>query len=96
MCIAVAILTGSTSRTQRKARQKLQAAGAELSAAFQKLDEAFDQLRHADRLASPGFTISYQPLNHNGGAIRTESAPGQDACFRISLPMSDPGIIGNS
>jgi hypothetical protein len=45
------------------------------------IDEAFEQLRHSDRLASPGFAISYQPLNHNGGPIRTESAPGQDACL---------------
>ncbi len=54
MYMAVAVLAGSLSRAQRKARQRLEAAGAELSAAYQKLNETFDQLRHSDRLASLG------------------------------------------
>jgi two-component system sensor histidine kinase HydH len=54
MYMVVAVLAGSLSRTQRKARQRLEAAGAELSAAYKKLNETFDQLRHSDRLAALG------------------------------------------
>jgi len=54
MYVVVAVLAGSLSRTQRKARQRLEAAGAELSAAYKKLNETFDQLRHSDRLAALG------------------------------------------
>lgn len=54
MYLVVAVLAGSLSRVQRKARQRLEAAGAELSAAYQRLNQTFDQLRHSDRLASLG------------------------------------------
>ncbi len=75
MYIAVAVLAGSLSRAQRKARQRLEAASAELSAAYQKLNETFDQLRHSDRLASLGqlaAVIAHEirnPLGSIQGAV---------------------------
>jgi two-component system sensor histidine kinase HydH len=75
MYMAVAVLAGSLSRAQRKSRQKLEASSAELSAAYQKLNETFDQLRHSDRLASLGqlaAVISHEirnPLGSIQGAV---------------------------
>ena len=75
MYMVVAVLAGSLSRAQRKARQKLEAAAAELSAAYQKLHETFDQLRHSDRLASLGqlsAVIAHEirnPLGSIQGAV---------------------------
>jgi signal transduction histidine kinase len=75
MYVVVAVLAGSLSRTQRKARQRLEAAGAELSAAYKKLNETFDQLRHSDRLAALGqlaAVIAHEirnPLGSIQGAV---------------------------
>lgn len=54
MYLVIALLVGYLSRVQRKTRQSLEKTGAELSAAYQKLSDTFDQLRHADRLAALG------------------------------------------
>jgi signal transduction histidine kinase len=54
MYFVIAILVGYLSRFQRRARQSLEKAGADLADAYKKLNDAFDQLRHADRLASLG------------------------------------------
>jgi len=87
MYVAVAVLTGSLSRAQRKARQRLEAAGAELSAAYQKLNETFDQLRQSDRLASLGqlaAVIAHEirnPLSSIQGAVEI---------LGEGLPASDP------
>ena len=54
MYFVLAVLVGYLSRFQRKTRQTLEKAGAELEAAYKKLNDAFDQLRHADRLALLG------------------------------------------
>jgi two-component system sensor histidine kinase HydH len=54
MYFVMAILVGYLSRLQRKTRERTEKASAELSAAYKKLNDTFDQLRHADRLASLG------------------------------------------
>ena len=54
MYIVIAALVGYLSRFQRKTRESLEKAGTELSAAYKKLNDTFDQLRHADRLALLG------------------------------------------
>jgi two-component system sensor histidine kinase HydH len=75
MYMAVAVLVGSLSRAQRKARQRLEAASVALSAAYQKLNETFNQLRHSDRLASLGqlaAVIAHEirnPLGSIQGAV---------------------------
>ena len=71
----VAILTGSLSRIQRRARERLETAGAQLAEAYRKLNDTFDQLRHADRLASLGQLSSgivheiRNPLGSIQGAV---------------------------
>ncbi len=54
MYLVIAVLVGYLSKLQRKTRERLEKASAETAAAYKKLNEAFDQLRHADRLASLG------------------------------------------
>ncbi len=54
MYFVIALLVGYLSQLQRKTRERLENASAEISAAYKKLNDAFDQLRHADRLASLG------------------------------------------
>jgi two-component system, NtrC family, sensor histidine kinase HydH len=54
MYLLIAVLVGYLSRVQRKIRERLEAAGAELKSAYGKLNETFNQLRHSDRLASLG------------------------------------------
>ena len=54
MYLVIAVLVGYLSRVQRKTRESLEKAGAELAGAYKKLNETFDQLRHADRLALLG------------------------------------------
>jgi signal transduction histidine kinase len=87
MYLAVAVLVGSLSRAQRKAREKLEAAGAELSAAYQKLNETFDRLRQSDRLASLGrlaAVIAHEVRNPLG------SIQGAVEILGAGLPASDP------
>jgi len=87
MYMVVAVLAGSLSRGQRKARQKLEAAGVELSAAYQKLNETFEQLRHSDRLASLGqlaAVIAHEIRNPLG------SIQGAVEILGAGLPASDP------
>jgi signal transduction histidine kinase len=87
MYMAVAVLAGSLSRAQRKARQRLEAASAELSAAYQKLNETFDRLRHSDRLASLGqlaAVIAHEIRNPLG------SIQGAVDILGEGLPASDP------
>jgi two-component system sensor histidine kinase HydH len=54
MYFVIAALVGYLSQVQRKTQERLEKAGTELKAAYQKLNETFDQLRHSDRLASLG------------------------------------------
>ena len=54
MYFVIAILVGYLSQVQRKTRERLENARSKLQAAYQKLNETFDQLRHSDRLASLG------------------------------------------
>ncbi|MFH1573232.1 MAG: ATP-binding protein, partial [Acidobacteriota bacterium] len=54
MYIAVAVLAGYMSLMQRRARERLEMTARDLSEAYKKLNETFDQLRHSDRLASLG------------------------------------------
>lgn len=89
MYMAVAVLAGSLSRSQRRARQRLEAAGAELSAAYQKLNQTFDQLRHSDRLASLGqlaAVIAHEIRNPLG------SIQGAVEILGEGLPASDPRV----
>lgn len=71
----VAILTGYLSQIQRRATERLETASTELSEAYRKLNDTFDQLRHADRLASLGQLSSgivheiRNPLGSIQGAI---------------------------
>jgi two-component system sensor histidine kinase HydH len=87
MYMAVAVLVGSLSRAQRKARQRLEAASVALSAAYQKLNETFNQLRHSDRLASLGqlaAVIAHEIRNPLG------SIQGAVEILGTGLPASDP------
>ncbi len=54
MYVLVSVLVGYLSRSQRKARERLERTAEELSSAYQKLNQTFDQLRHSERLASLG------------------------------------------
>jgi two-component system, NtrC family, sensor histidine kinase HydH len=54
MYFTIAVMGGYLSQAQRKARERLEQAGSQLKDAYHKLNETFDQLRHADRLASLG------------------------------------------
>jgi two-component system sensor histidine kinase HydH len=54
MYFVIAGLVGYLSRFQRRTRERLEKAGTELAAAYKKLNDTFDQLRHADRLALLG------------------------------------------
>ena len=54
MYFIIATLVGYLSQVQRKTRERLEKAGSELKAAYQKLNDTFDQLRHSERLASLG------------------------------------------
>jgi two-component system sensor histidine kinase HydH len=54
MYLVIAALVGYLSQRQRKTREQLEDAGTQLKAAYQKLNETFDHLRHSDRLASLG------------------------------------------
>ncbi len=89
MYLVVAVLAGSLSRVQRKARQRLEAAGAELSAAYKKLNETFEQLRHSDRLASLGELaagIAHEVRNPLG------SIQGAVEILSEGLPPSSPKL----
>ncbi len=83
----IALLVGYLSRLQRKSRENLEKAGAELATAYKKLNDTFDQLRHADRLASLGQLsagIAHEirnPLASIQGAVEIL---GQD------VPAEDP------
>jgi len=54
MYLVMAVLVGYLSRVQRRTRESLEKAGAELAEAYRRLNETFDQLRHADRLSLLG------------------------------------------
>jgi two-component system sensor histidine kinase HydH len=87
MYMVVAVLAGSLSRAQRKARQKLEVAATELTAAYKKLNETFDQLRHSDRLASLGqlaAVIAHEIRNPLG------SIQGAVEILGAGLPASNP------
>jgi two-component system, NtrC family, sensor histidine kinase HydH len=83
----VAILIGALSRMQRLARERLETAGAELSEAYRKLNDMFDQLRHADKLAALGHLSSgivheiRNPLSSIQGAVEI---------LGRGLPSEDP------
>jgi two-component system, NtrC family, sensor histidine kinase HydH len=86
MYFVIAILVGYLSRLQRKTTQKLQKAGNELEEAYKKLNDTFEQLRHADRLALLGQMsagISHEirnPLASIQGAVEIlgQAVPTED------------------
>jgi len=87
MYLVLAILVGYLSRLQRKSRERLETAGAELSAAYKRLNETFDQLRHADRLASLGQLaagIAHEIRNPLGSIQGAVDILGQ------GIPAEDP------
>ena len=87
MYLIIATLVGYLFRVQRKTREKLENAGSELKAAYQKLNETFDQLRHSDRLASLGQLsagIAHEIRNPLGSIQGAVEILAQD------LPLEDP------
>lgn len=86
MYFVIALLVGYLSRFQRKTTQKLERAGNELSDAYKKLNDTFEQLRHADRLALLGQLsagISHEirnPLASIQGAVEIlgQAVPAKD------------------
>ena len=81
------MLVGYLSKMQRKTRERLENAGSELRAAYQKLNETFDQLRHSDRLASLGRIsagIAHEIRNPLGSIKGAVEILGQN------LPENDP------
>lgn len=87
MYLVIAALVGYLSQIQRKTRVKLENAGTQLRAAYQKLNETFDQLRHSDRLASLGQLsagIAHEIRNPLGSIQGAVDILAQD------LPPEDP------
>ncbi len=86
MYFFVALLLGYLSQNQRKVRERLEKTAAELSAAYQKLNQTFDQLRQAERLASLGQLSAglaheiRNPLGSIQGAVEilSEGVSGED------------------
>jgi two-component system sensor histidine kinase HydH len=87
MYLVIAVLVGYLSQVQRKTRERLERAGTELQEAYQKLNAAFDQLRHSDRLASLGQLsagIAHEIRNPLGSIQGAVEILGQ------GLPADDP------
>ncbi len=87
MYLIIATLVGFLSQVQRKTREQLENAGSELKAAYKKLNETFDQLRHSDRLASLGQLsagIAHEIRNPLGSIQGAVEILAQD------LPAEDP------
>jgi two-component system, NtrC family, sensor histidine kinase HydH len=87
MYLIIAALVGYLSQIQRKTREQLENAGSQLRAAYQKLNETFDQLRHSDRLASLGQLsagIAHEIRNPLGSIQGAVDILAQD------LPPEDP------
>jgi len=87
MYFVIAALVGYLSLVQRKTREQLESAGSQLKAAYQKLNETFDQLRHSDRLASLGRLsagIAHEIRNPLGSIQGAVDILAQD------LPPADP------
>jgi two-component system, NtrC family, sensor histidine kinase HydH len=87
MFLTIAVLGGYLSQVQRKIREQLESAGSELKAAYQKLNDTFDQLRHADRLASLGQLsagIAHEIRNPLGSIQGAVDILAQD------IPAADP------
>jgi two-component system, NtrC family, sensor histidine kinase HydH len=92
MYLAIAVLGGYLSQVQRKTRERLEKTGSQLKDAYQKLNETFDQLRHADRLASLGQLsagIAHEirnPLGSIQGAvdILAQDMPPEDPKFEFA------------
>ena len=87
MYLIIAALVGYLSQVQRKTREQLENAGSQLKAAYQKLNETFDQLRHSDRLASLGQLsagIAHEIRNPLGSIQGAVDILAQD------LPPEDP------
>jgi two-component system, NtrC family, sensor histidine kinase HydH len=87
MYLIIAALVGYLSQIQRKTREQLENAGSQLRAAYQKLNETFDQLRHSDRLASLGQLsagIAHEIRNPLGSIQGAVEILAQD------LPPEDP------
>jgi two-component system sensor histidine kinase HydH len=89
MYLVIAVLVGYLSKIQRKTREHLEAAGAELSTAYKKLNDTFDQLRHSDKLASLGRLsagIAHEIRNPLGSIQGAVEILGQ------GLPAEDPKV----
>ena len=92
MYLVIAVLVGYLSQLQRRTRERLESASSEIASAYTKLNEAFDQLRHADRLASLGQLaagIAHEirsPLGSIQGAIDIlgQGMPVEDPKFEFA------------
>jgi two-component system sensor histidine kinase HydH len=92
MYFVIAVLVGYLSQLQRKTRERLESASAEISAAYKKLNDTFDQLRHADRLAALGQLaagIAHEirnPLGSIQGAVDIlgQGMPAEDPKFEFA------------
>lgn len=87
MYLVVAVLLGYLARAQRKTRERLEQAGSDLEEAYGKLNRAFEQLRHSDRLASLGRLsagIAHEIRNPLGSIQGAVEILGQD------IPDTDP------
>jgi signal transduction histidine kinase len=87
MFFVIAVLVGYLSQVQRRTQERLETAGSELKAAYKKLNETFDRLRHSDRLASLGRLsagIAHEIRNPLGSIQGAVDILGKD------LPAGDP------
>jgi len=87
MFFVIAVLVGYLSQVQRVTRERLETASSELKAAYKKLNETFDRLRHSDRLASLGRLsagIAHEIRNPLGSIQGAVDILGKD------LPAGDP------
>jgi two-component system sensor histidine kinase HydH len=87
MFFVIAVLVGYLSQVQRRTRERLETAGLELKEAYRRLNEAFDRLRHSDRLASLGRLsagIAHEIRNPLGSIQGAVEILGQN------LPAGDP------
>jgi signal transduction histidine kinase len=87
MYFVVATLVGYLSRAQRKTGDRLKKTGADLQAAYQRLNETFEELRRSDRLAALGklaACVAHEIRNPLGSIQGAVEILGQD------LPPEEP------
>lgn len=87
MYLVIAVLLGYLARAQRRTRERLEKTGSDLEEAYGRLNQAFEQIRHSDRLASLGRLsagIAHEIRNPLGSIQGAVEILGQD------LPEGDP------